>query len=68
MRNYEWENLPPVLKANQVQELLGIGRVRVYELAHAGELPTIRLGRRLLFPRDALRRWLEEMTSPKTAG
>lgn len=34
--------------------LLGISRAFAYELAARGELPCVRLGRRLLVPRKAL--------------
>lgn len=33
---------------------LGIGRDAAYNAAHRGEIPTIRIGRRLLVPRDQL--------------
>jgi excisionase family DNA binding protein len=34
--------------------LLGVSRAFAYELAARGELPTIRLGRRILVPKAAL--------------
>ena len=37
---------------------LGIGRNGAYEAARAGQLPTIKIGRRLLVPRAALDRLL----------
>ncbi|MDQ3640427.1 MAG: helix-turn-helix domain-containing protein [Actinomycetota bacterium] len=37
---------------------LGLGRSAAYEAARRGELPTIRLGRRLVCPTAALRRLL----------
>ena len=39
------------LTAVEVGGQLGLRKSRVYELAAAGLLPTVRLGRRLLFPR-----------------
>ena len=39
--------------------LLGLSRNSTYEAARTGELPTIRLGRRVLVPRAALERLLE---------
>ena len=39
--------------------LLGISRASAFEAARRGDLPTIRLGRRLLVPRKALERMLE---------
>jgi len=38
---------------------LGLGRNASYEAAKRGEIPTVRIGRRLLVPRDAVDRLLE---------
>jgi excisionase family DNA binding protein len=38
---------------------LGIGRTAAYKAATTGELPTIRMGRRLIVPLPALHRLLE---------
>ena len=46
--------------------LLGICRNSAYQLAAGGQLPTIRLGRRLLVPRAALDRLLEAATTHMT--
>ena len=40
-------------------QILGLGRNTAYALAKSGQLPTIRLGRRLLVPKVALDRLLE---------
>lgn len=40
--------------------LLGLGRSGTYEAVRRGDIPTIRIGRRLLIPRVALDRWLLE--------
>lgn len=46
---------PRFLSAREVGAILGLKKSRVYELAHAGILPTVRLGvRRLLFPASGL--------------
>jgi len=42
----------------EVAHLLGLGRSAAYEAARRGELPTRRLGRRLLVPVPALLEWL----------
>jgi excisionase family DNA binding protein len=42
------------LSAAEVGLQLGLKRSRVYELAAAGLLPVVRLGRRMLFPRRGL--------------
>ena len=43
-----------VLSVAEAAELLGISRALAYELAARGELPTLRLGRRIVVPRVAL--------------
>ena len=47
---------PLTLTVERAAELLGIGRSAAYEAARRGELPTIRIGRRVLVPRAALLR------------
>lgn len=42
----------------EVAELLGIGRSAAYEACRRGDIPTRRLGRRLLIPVPALLEWL----------
>lgn len=44
----------------EVAERLGISRNFAYELARRGEIPVIRFGKRLLVPRIALEKRLEE--------
>ncbi len=39
---------------------LGIGRNTAYEAARTGEIPTVKIGKRLLVPREALERKLAE--------
>jgi len=43
----------------QTAQLLGLGRTAAYDAARRGELPTRRLGGRLLVPVSALLTWLE---------
>jgi excisionase family DNA binding protein len=42
---------------------LGIGRNQAYEAAHRGEIPVIKIGKRLLVPTAALDRLLSGETS-----
>ena len=43
-----------VYTVTEAAELLGLGRSTAYALAAQGELPTVRLGRRLMVTRPAL--------------
>lgn len=47
------------ITVEQTAQLLGLGRTAAYDAARRGELPTRRLGRRLLVPVPALLTWLE---------
>lgn len=42
----------------EVGEILGLSKASVYAAAASGEIPTIRVGRRILVPTAALRRLL----------
>ena len=44
----------------EAAQRLGISRWLAYEAAHRGELPVCRIGRRMLVPRAALLRLLDE--------
>lgn len=46
------------ITVEQTAQLLGLGRTAAYDAARRGELPTRRLGRRLLVPVPALLEWL----------
>ena len=45
---------PAVLTVEEAGQLLRISRQSAYQAARAGELPTVKIGRRLLVPRAAL--------------
>lgn len=46
------------ISVTEAAKLLGIGRNQAYDAAHRGELPTIKIGKRLLVPVVALERML----------
>lgn len=50
-----------------VGRLLGLSRASTYEAAKRGEIPTIRLGARLIVPTAALRRMLQIDPDPDDA-
>jgi excisionase family DNA binding protein len=55
----------PVLSVDEAAELLGLNRNSVYEAAKRGELPTIRVGRRVLISRAGLQRLLDQGNAGK---
>lgn len=52
---------PLVLSVSEASSLLGISKDLGYELAARGELPTLRLGRRIVVPRARLLALLDEV-------
>lgn len=42
---------PDAITAEQVQQMLGVGRRKVYELLKSGEIPSIRMGRLYRIPK-----------------
>lgn len=56
----------PLLKTNDVAEVLGIGRTKVYELLKSGELHSVRVGRLRRVPQAALEDYLARLDD--TAG
>ena len=49
-----------VLTVTEAAEELGISRGSAYEAVRSGQIPTIRIGRRLIVPRAAFERMLEQ--------
>jgi excisionase family DNA binding protein len=45
---------PLTVTVEQAAKLLRIGRSTAYELVHTGDIPSLRLGRRIVVPRSAL--------------
>ena len=51
-----------VYRATEVSKLLKLSRAKIYEMAAAGILPSIKVGRSIRIPAAALERWLEANT------
>jgi excisionase family DNA binding protein len=51
---------PILLRAPEVAKLLGISRARAYSMIADGTIPSIRLGRSVRVPRNALSRAMEK--------
>lgn len=56
------------LTVEEAGRLLGIGRGTAYEAARRGELPTLKLGRRLVVPVQALDRMLAGALATEGSG
>ena len=57
-----YQDLPLTLTAPEVGEVLGISRAAAYELVRSRGFPHMRIGTRILVPRDKFLAWIDEQT------
>ena len=65
MRNstyLSYEELPLFLNAKMVAEVLGISQSSSYELMHDPSFPALRVGSRIVVPKEKFQQWVEEST------
>ena len=62
-KNYD--ELPLTLNVVQVAAVLGISRAGAYELVHSEGFPTLKIGSRIVVPKDKLREWIDANTGQK---
>ncbi len=55
-----FDDLPLMLSVPELAGVLGISRTRAYELAREKGFPTLKIGSRILIPRDKLIAWIDE--------
>ena len=63
MRNTKfksYDDLPLTLTAPEVGEVLGISRAASYELVRSKGFPSMRIGTRILVPKDKFIAWINE--------
>ena len=54
-----YDELPLFLNAETVAKLLGISISSSYELMHEKGFPSLRIGSRLIVPKEKFREWVE---------
>lgn len=57
-----YDELPLFLNAEMVASLLGISPSSGYELMHEKGFPVLRIGNRMVVPKEKFRKWVEENT------
>jgi prophage regulatory protein len=55
-----------LLRPDEVAEMLGIGRSKVYSLIREETIPSVRIGKSIRVPAQALEEWLVGMVSQKS--
>lgn len=57
------DQLPITLCAEDVAQVLGISRANAYTLMHAKNFPTLRIGKRMVVPKDKLLAWIDSQSA-----
>ena len=57
-----YDELPLFLSAKLVAQTLGVGRATAYELMNKKDFPAIRIGSRIVVPKENFRQWVEQQT------
>lgn len=57
-KNYD--DLPLMLPVPDVAKVLGISRAGAYDLAHSKEFPSMKIGNRIIVPKDKFLLWIEK--------
>lgn len=57
------EELPLVLKADDIASAMGISRAFAYQLLRSKGFPTIYIGRRMVVYRESFIKWLENQAN-----
>ena len=61
-----YEELPLFLNADVVAKLLGIAPSSSYELMHEVDFPVLKVGSRIVVPKEKFIQWVEEHTQGGT--
>ncbi len=52
------QSKPLVYTVDEISKLLRVSKPSAYEAVNTGKIPSVRVGKRLLVPKDAFDRWL----------
>ena len=60
-----YDELPLFLNAELVGKVLGVSSTTAYEVMHREDFPSIRIGNRLIVPKEKFREWANSQTERK---
>lgn len=63
-----YEELPLLLNAKQLAELMGVSISTAYELMRDEGFPTLKIGKRIVVPKEELRAWISEQVKGGVEG
>ena len=62
-----YDELPLMLSVAEVAAVLGISRAGAYELVHGKGFPALKIGSRIVVPRDKFLAWIDANSGSKNA-
>ena len=57
-----YDDLPLFLNASTVAKVLGVSSASTYELMHEQDFPVLKVGNRLIVPKEKFIAWVEQHT------
>ena len=62
-----YDELPLMLSVAEVAAVLGISRAGAYELARSNSFPALKIGSRIVVPKDKFLAWIDANSGSKNA-
>ena len=61
-----YDDLPLFLNAELVAQVLGISQAGAYDLLYSEGFPVLKIGTRMVVPKEKFRQWVEEQTGAES--
>ena len=58
-----YDEMPLFLNAEMVAKALGVAKSTAYELMHEKDFPALKIGSRLIVPKEKFRQWVDSKTN-----
>lgn len=58
-------HLPDFCSMEDFAKVIGVSRATMYRMAQRGELPCLRIGKRIILSRERLERWIDQAMEVK---
>lgn len=55
-----YDELPLMLSVQEIAKVLGISKTSAYDLVRSKGFPVLKIGSRLIVPKDKFRKWVEQ--------
>ena len=62
------DGLPDFCSLEEVSKVFRVSRATAYRMAERGNIPCLRIGRRVIVPKEHLMRWIDQSISCEKGG